>query len=134
MNLVFDNNVLISASLFWNSNPSKSLLKARRNKNTILSSPLILSELRLTLLSSRFDRYISLTDRIDFCETFARESQLVKPLERIFACRDIKDNMFLELAVEGKADLIITGDSDLLILNPFRGIPIITPKDFIDQY
>ncbi|NBC82492.1 MAG: putative toxin-antitoxin system toxin component, PIN family [Bacteroidetes bacterium] len=134
MTLVFDNNVLISAALFWNSNPSKSLRKARQNKNTILSSQFTSSELRLKLLSSKFDKYISFANRIDFCETLARESQWIKPMERIFVCRDIKDNMFLELAVAGKADLIITGDSDLLILHPFRGIPVITPKVFIDQY
>lgn len=40
------------------------------------------------------------------------------------------DDKFLELAVNGRADPIITGDTDLLVLNPFRGIPIITPAAF----
>jgi uncharacterized protein len=48
-------------------------------------------------------------------------------------CRDPKDNMFLELALSGNADLIISGDNDLLVLNQFRGIPVITPREFIDN-
>ena len=50
--------------------------------------------------------------------------------ERIAACRDPADDKFLELAVNGKADAIITGDLDLLALDTFRDIPIITPAAF----
>ena len=49
----------------------------------------------------------------------------------IDTCRDPKDNFILELAIKAKADFIVTGDKDLLILKSFRGIPIIKPKDFI---
>jgi uncharacterized protein len=51
--------------------------------------------------------------------------------ERIAACRDPTDDKFLELAVSGKADLIVSGDGDLLALNPFRGIPILAPAAFV---
>ena len=51
--------------------------------------------------------------------------------DRITGCRDPKDDKFLELAVNGHADLIVTGDRDLLALNPFRGIPIVTPAAFV---
>ena len=47
------------------------------------------------------------------------------------SCRDPKDNQFLELAVNGQADFIVTGDEDLLVLHPFRAIPILTPRDFL---
>ena len=50
--------------------------------------------------------------------------------ERLAECRDPKDNKFLELAVNGRADAIISGDADLLQLDVFRGIPIITPAAF----
>ena len=52
-------------------------------------------------------------------------AELVPITERIAACRDPTDDKFLELAVSGRADLIVTGDADLLTLNPFRSIPII---------
>ncbi len=58
-------------------------------------------------------------------------STMVQPQQQIVVCRDPKDNMYLEVAVEGQADFVITGDSDLLILHPFRGIPIITPSAFL---
>ncbi len=51
--------------------------------------------------------------------------------ERIAECRDPTDDKFLELAVNGRADMIVTGDLDLLVLNPFRGIPIIEPAAFV---
>jgi uncharacterized protein len=53
--------------------------------------------------------------------------------ERITACRDPTDDKFLELAVSGDADLIVSGDADLLALDPFRGIPIITPAIYVER-
>jgi putative PIN family toxin of toxin-antitoxin system len=58
-------------------------------------------------------------------------AELVTITERIVACRDPTDDKFLELAVNGHADLIISGDGDLLALNPFRDTPIITPAIFV---
>ena len=58
-------------------------------------------------------------------------AELVTITERIAACRDPTDDKFLELAVNGHADLIVTGDGDLLALNPFREIPIVTPAAFV---
>jgi uncharacterized protein len=58
-------------------------------------------------------------------------AELVSITEHIAACRDPKDDKFLELAVNGKADVIVSGDADLLALNPFRGIPIVPPAAFV---
>jgi predicted nucleic acid-binding protein len=58
-------------------------------------------------------------------------AELVTITERIAACRDPTDDKFLELAVNGHADLIVTDDADLLALNPFRDIPIVTPAAFV---
>jgi len=55
-------------------------------------------------------------------------------LEKINDCRDPKDNKFLDLAISANASCIITGDKDLLMLNPFRGIPIINAVDFINNF
>jgi putative PIN family toxin of toxin-antitoxin system len=63
-----------------------------------------------------------------------RIREFIEPKIEITECRDPKDNKFLELAVAGNADCIVTGDNDLLVLNPFRNIRIITPKEFIDQF
>jgi predicted nucleic acid-binding protein len=58
-------------------------------------------------------------------------AELVTITERIVACRDATDDKFLELAVNGNADMIVSGDADPLVLNPFRGIPIIAPAVFV---
>ncbi len=63
-----------------------------------------------------------------------RIGEFIEPKIEITECRDPKDNKFLELAVAGNADCIVTGDKDLLVLDPFRNIRIITPKEFLDQF
>jgi uncharacterized protein len=71
-----------------------------------------------------------------FCDDLAKllaRAELVAITERITACRDPHDDKFLELAVNGRADLIISGDADLLALNPFRDIPILTPAAFMQR-
>jgi putative PIN family toxin of toxin-antitoxin system len=59
---------------------------------------------------------------------------LVNATDAIAVCRDPKDNMILELAVSGKADVIVTGDDDLLVLNPFREIAILNPQEFLKRF
>ena len=63
-----------------------------------------------------------------FVAVLTRETEWVDVNEQITACRDPKDNKFLELAVSGRATHIITGDTDLLALHPFRGIQIVPPQ------
>jgi uncharacterized protein len=53
------------------------------------------------------------------------------PSQSASSLADPKDDKFLELAVNGHADLIISGDADLLALDPFRGVPIVTPAAFV---
>ncbi len=134
MVVVFDNNVVISAAMFWTSIPAQALLKARKNNNVILSSRVTLAELKSTILNSKFYKYVSLSKRIGFCETYESDSHIIPISVSILACRDPKDNMFLELAVSGNATYIITSDKDLLTLNPFKGIQIISPKEFVEKF
>ncbi len=68
-----------------------------------------------------------------FLNNFLEDVHLINPKEKIFVCRDPKDNMILELAVAGNADFIVTGDQDLLTLNPFRKIKIVNPVNFLKK-
>ena len=79
----------------------------------------------------RFNRYISYVQRNEFLKLLLRRSELVEITESVRACRDPKDDKILELAINGNADYVITGDEDLLALNPFQGIPIIRPAEFL---
>ena len=69
--------------------------------------------------------------RIEFLETILNDAVWIEIQESVVACRDPKDDKFLALAVNGQADFIVTGDRDLLVLNPFRGIAIVQPEEFL---
>ncbi len=75
-------------------------------------------------------RLIALAARDRMVQLMA-SAELVTITERFAACRDPKDDKFLELAVSGRADLILTDDNDLLVLHPFRGITIVGPATFV---
>lgn len=77
--------------------------------------------------------YLMPEEREQFIIALLRESIFIDIKESIRICRDPKDDKFLELAVNGGAGCIISGDEDLLILNPFRDIPIIKPDEFLNS-
>lgn len=129
MRLVVDTNVFVSAALKENSLP---FLVARwiDQHDGLLKS--VATEQQLLDVLRR--PYIGAATIPALREGLARMlavAELVTISERIAACRDPTDDKFLELAVNGHADLIVTGDGDLLALNPFRGIPIVTPASFV---
>lgn len=129
---VFDINALVSAFLIEESVPRQALRRALNQGVALVSVPL-LTALDAVLRRPRFDRYLTLHEREELVAAFVASSQMVEIKERIRVCRDPDDDAILELAVNGKAAFIITGDSDLLVLNPFRGIQVLAPADFVRQ-
>jgi len=130
---VLDTNVLISALLFKTSVPFRAIELAEK-QGIILYSEATLNELEQVLNRKKFNKYLSLEDRQLFLLKFISSSQLVSITENITVCRDEKDNQFLELAVSGNANLIVTGDMDLLVLSPFQSVEIVTPDMLIDRF
>ncbi len=130
---VIDTNVLISALLFKSSAPFRAVEMVEM-QGVILYSEATLNELEEVLSRKKFNKYLSLEERQIFLLKFISSSQLVSITEKIVVCRDEKDDKFLELAVNGEANIIITGDLDLLVLNPFQSIEIITPDIFINRF
>ena len=130
---VFDINALISAFLIEESVPSKALRSALNQGVVLVSVPLV-TTLAGVLRRPRFDRYLTLHEREELVAAFVATSRMGSRLQNAFrACRDPDDDAILELAVNGNAAAIITGDSDLLVLNPFRGIQVLAPADFVRQ-
>jgi len=127
---VFDTNVLVSALLLPDSKPRQALDRALRDGKVLLSFA-TLAELYEVLSRKHFRRYVDEEDVRSFVAALARETAWVDVRERITVCRDPSDDKFLELAVEGNATHIVTGDSDLLALNPFQGIQILPPQSFL---
>jgi putative PIN family toxin of toxin-antitoxin system len=128
---VFDTNVLVSALLLPDSKPRQALDVALQ-KGTVLVGLSVLAEIYEVLSRKRFRRYTDEEDIRSFLAALTRETEYVDVGESIRACRDPKDDKFLELAVSGHANYIVSGDSDLLALNPFRGVQIIPPHSFLN--
>jgi len=129
---VFDTNTIVSALLFDNSNPGRALQEAT-DRGALLLSMEIAEELAEVLRRDKFDRYVRRKIREEFLRALIQQAVFVEVSETIQVCRDPKDDEFLELAVSGNASQVITGDDDLLALNPFRGISILTPKQFLES-
>jgi putative PIN family toxin of toxin-antitoxin system len=130
---VFDTNSLISANLSPASVNRKAYDKAREIGISVYSHA-TLTEFVQTLTRPKFDKYISMEKRLQAIAAFEKNSQHLTISANIHICRDPKDDKFLELAVEAGAACIITGDKDLLVLNPFENIPILTAADFLKVF
>lgn len=128
--IVVDTHTLISRLLPPRSVPGKTVRKAV-GTGQILISEMTLAELADVLSRPKFAPYVTIQDRQQFIRLLGRMAEMVPITHSIRACRDPKDDKFLELAVNGAADLIITGDKDLLALNPFRKIAIVTPAQYL---
>ncbi|MEH1870886.1 putative toxin-antitoxin system toxin component, PIN family [Nostoc sp.] len=127
---VFDTNVLISAFLFSQNKPRQALDQAQDIGIIVLSNS-VLSELEEVLYRPKFDRYLTKERRQEFLQNLTENSQFIDVTEQINECRDLKDNKYLELALSGQVECIVTGDVDLLVLNPWRGIEILNVKEFL---
>lgn len=132
LQFVIDTNVLVSSILIKKSSSDTALKKARSLGNLLFSEATV-QELQTTLNRSKFDRYISLQVRSEFIFRLRLASELFEILERVDLCRDEKDNKFLEVAINGKADYLITGDNDLLVLRPFQDVKIMTVNEFLGE-
>ena len=129
---VIDANTVISAFVFKLSKPREALEKAIKT-GQVATSLETYEELSEVLLRSKFDKYISLEERLLALKQYKELAVFRKVSETIRECRDPKDDKYLELAVSVNASCIITGDKDLLILHPFRGIPILKAVDFLNN-
>lgn len=128
---VLDTNVLVSAILLPNCTAYQAYQKAL-DTGILLVSSQTFSEYENVILRPKFERYISLVRRQTFVDELRETVQYIEITEFITDCRDMKDNIYLDVAINGIADVLITGDQDLLILHPYRGkLPILKPSDFI---
>jgi putative PIN family toxin of toxin-antitoxin system len=128
--IVVDTNDLISRVLMADSIPAEAVRLARR-RGRLLVSDATMFELADVLSRRKLDRYVTLKDRQRFLREVSRIAEFVSSIQIVHECRDPEDDKFLELALNGRADVIITGDADLLAMNPWRGIAIVSPKDYL---
>jgi uncharacterized protein len=129
--IVLDTNTVVSAAILPRSTPRRAFDVAL-DYGSILISEETIGELYEVLYRPRFDKYLSDEGRVEFLVAYVRAAQFVVTDTRVRECRDPADDKFLELAVGGNASHVVTGDADLLALNPFRGVAIVTPRAFLD--
>jgi putative PIN family toxin of toxin-antitoxin system len=130
--IVIDTNVYVSRLIREKSIPGRAVGRAWSEAVTLVSDA-TLEELRVVLRRQKLVRYIQPETIEPYIARVWQLALYISNPSPIRACRDPRDDKFLEVAVHGHADLIVTGDDDLLALHPFRGIAILTPADYLER-
>jgi len=129
--VVVDTNVLVSRLLLPQSIPAQAVRRAL--DSILLFSEATMNELADVLSRSKFDPYIARRDREQFVRELCTIGEFVPIIQLVRDCPDPSDNKFLEVALNGRADPILTGDADLLALHPWRKIAIVTPAEYLKR-
>lgn len=134
MRVVVDTSVLVSGLIRPQGPPGDILRALREGRFNVGYSHETLMEVVEVLGRDFFrSKYHIQAEDIEVLVSLIRlRGDAVVPAQKITACRDPKDNKFLEAAVAGEADYLVSGDDDLLSLNPYRGIPILSPAEFLE--
>lgn len=128
--IVLDTSVLISALLKPTSVPAQALERAR-TQYTIVASIETMMELATVISRDYLAKYRTVDEREEFLGRYSELVKLIPITTQVTDCRDAKDNKFSELALSAQAPIIVSSDSDLLVLHPYRGINIYLPADFM---
>jgi putative PIN family toxin of toxin-antitoxin system len=128
--IVIDASTLVSAALKPDSIPEQAVLRAEEVDVFALSAA-VDAEISGVLNRPKFARAISATRRDRFPRNLRDAAVWFDPSVRVVDCRDAKDNKYLELALAAGAETIVSGDDDLLVLHPWRGVRILRPLDYL---
>jgi putative PIN family toxin of toxin-antitoxin system len=130
--VVVDTGVLSGRLLRPQSIPALAVRKIVAG-GTLLIADLLIEELAGVLARPKFARYVDAGDVRDFVAALAGIAERVTVTAHVRICRDPKDDHILALAQSGQANVIVTGDGDLLALNPFGSIRILTPRAYLES-
>jgi putative PIN family toxin of toxin-antitoxin system len=130
--IVVDTNVFVSAVLLPLSIPRQAVHKAL-DHGVLLFSDATMTELEEVLTRSKFDQYSGIAERMRFLGQLRSTAGFVSITQLVRECRDPKGDKFLEVALNGGADVIITGDADLLALHPWREIALLTSAGYLNR-
>lgn len=135
MRVVLDTGILVSALIRPRGTIGDILHALRDGRFTAIYSTSMMLEVIEVLSRPKIqEKYHIQPDDIEALINLVRlRGELVRPKQTITACRDPKDNKFLEAALAGEADAIVTGDDDLLVLNPFESVDILRPAELLEK-
>lgn len=133
MRAVIDTRVFVSALIRKQGTIGDVLRALRDGRFTAIYTTDIVVEIIDVLGREKFRAkyHIEPDDITSLVNLIRLRGELVTPTQKVTACRDPKDDKFLEAALAAKADCIVSGDADLLVLNPFDEIPILRPAEFL---
>jgi uncharacterized protein len=131
--VVVDTGVIVSALLKKDGTSRKAFTKVLDFHTPLLAFDTLI-ELERTLAKPKFERLISVADRVAMLELLLRLGEVVNVIHTVSVCRDSSDDKFLNLALSGGANVILSRDPDLLTLHPFHSIPILLPADFLKEF
>jgi uncharacterized protein len=130
MRIVLDANVLVSG-IFWGGPPQQILRRWLEGKVTLVMSAAILVEYRDVLRRMTGDHGAEIYTK--WTHYLTELGEFVEPQHVTVVCRDPGDQKYLEAAAGGRVQALVTGDKDLAVLNTVEGIPILTPKSFLEK-
>lgn len=128
--IVVDTNIYVSRLIREQSTPGRAVARAWKEGITLVSAA-TLAEIGDVLRRPEIGRFVQPEKVEPYLAQIRSVALFIANPRVIRACRDSRDDKFLEVAVHGRADLILTGDQDLLALDPFHGIRILTPADYL---
>lgn len=133
MRAVIDTSILVRSIIHPTGTVGPILSRLRDGGYTLLYSSELLEEIVEVLGRGRLRSKYGVTDQdVEILlKLFLLRGEAVAPSRRIQVCRDPKDDKVLDVAIAGRAESIVTGDEDLLVLHPFEGIPIVGPSEFL---
>lgn len=129
--IVIDTSLAISAAILPKSISNKAFSLALQHFQ-LVSSDSTLAELIDVIYRAKFDKYLTDEMRLEFLTVVAQASEFITIRSVIKDCPDPKDNQFLELAIDGEANIILSGDPHLTDMNPYRNISILGPREFME--
>jgi putative PIN family toxin of toxin-antitoxin system len=128
--VVLDTNVLVSFVLNTGSVPGRAVERVL-HRHEWIGTPDTIAEFFSVIFSAKLDRFVAFERREEITAFLSPFVSIRRVNERIEACRDPKDNKFLEAALAGDAHFLVTGDGDLLALDPFQRTTILNPASFL---
>jgi len=131
--IIFDASSLVGVALKVNSIPAQAFTKALLNDRIALSSS-VDGEIASVMLRPKFASKISAERRDHVLRQLRERAAWFEPSVTVSDCRDVKDNKYLELAIAAEAGIIVSSDDDLTVLDPWRGIRILRPADYLRQH
>ena len=132
MLIVFDASSVVGAALRADSIPRRALLIARDQHVIALSGP-VFGEIQEVIGRPKFARVLTEDRQAEILQLLTAAAIWVENVRSVQDFRDAKDNKYLELAEAAGADVIVSSDEDLLVLNPWRCIRILRPKEFLTE-